>query len=169
MTIDILELQRICEKYNKGPLDLRITFDNHCVKLDVIFVSPRMWRAKKAIDYQLMKSIDLAQFETLVDDFMDEFISEVEKKGEVVWERNPDEQRKTIEKWLSYSKYGIGKEIEEAVFKGRIKPHWSYLGEFSNGKSWECSFCGHVLSFIDGGMPPGVCPNCRREMDLSNG
>lgn len=86
MVLNILELKRICEKYNKGPVDLRVIFDNYCVKLDVNFLGARVLRKTKAISYQLFEKLDVAQFESLVDDFTDEFISEVKKQGEPLYD-----------------------------------------------------------------------------------
>ena len=119
MTIDILELKRICEKYNEGPVDLRITFDYYCVKLDANFLGARVWRKAKAISYQLFESLEVGQFESLVDDFMDEFISEVKRQGELPCDSISDEMRAYplhYEPTPFLLSTGLQKKIEEEVF-----------------------------------------------------
>lgn len=124
MKIDILELKRICEKYNKGPVDLRIIFDNYCVKLDANFLGARVWRKSKAISYQLFESLGVGQFESLVDDFMDEFISEVKKQGELLCDSISDEVRAYplhYEPTPFLLSTGLKKKIEEEVFGKEVK------------------------------------------------
>lgn len=124
MTIDILNLKRICEKYNKDPLDLRIVFDNYCVKLDANFLGDRIWRKAKAISYQLFESLGVGQFESLVDDFMDEFISDVKKQGELPCDSISDEVRAYplhYEPTPFLDSPRVAKMIEEEVFGKEVK------------------------------------------------
>lgn len=48
----------------------------------------------------------------------------------------------------------------------RIKPaRWIPFGDFTNGKGFYCSNCGHRMYMLDGAYPSDKkCTNCRREM-----
>lgn len=118
MNIDVLKLKRICEKYNKGPVDLKIEFDYYCIKLHANFLGARVWRKSKAISYQLFESLGVGQFESLVDDFMDEFISEVKKQGELPCDSISDKVffDPPCEPLVSES---LAKVIEEDIRSGR--------------------------------------------------
>lgn len=124
MTIDILELKRICEKYSKDPVDLKITFDYYCIKLDANFLGARVWRKAKAISYQLFETLGISQFESLVDDFMDEFISEVKKQGELPCDSISDEVRAYplhYEPTPFLDSPRVAKMIEGEVFEKEVK------------------------------------------------
>jgi hypothetical protein len=124
MTINVLELKRICEKYNKGPVDLRIEIDYYCIKLHANFLGARVWRRSKAISYQLFEKLDMAQFESLVDDFMDEFISEVKKQEELPCDSISDEVRAYplhYEPTPFLLSSGLQKKIEEEVFRKGVE------------------------------------------------
>lgn len=154
MKIDILDLKRICQKYNKDPLNLRIVFDYYCVKLDANFLCDRIWRRYKAISYQLFETLSIAQFESLVDDFMDEFISEVKRKDVLACDRISDEVRADP---LPYEPDLVSFDIP--------KTRWIHFGDFPYGKGFYCSNCGYRVHMLDGAYPSEKkCPNCEREM-----
>ena len=152
MTIDISEIDYALNRCNHDPIHVSLRFERNYM---FVYVEIEHLMCSKTVSFSLndVRAMKIT-LEELVNSVVENFINEVRRAFDYFFDKRSDS--------VTFKPELAGYDVP----KNKPKARWIDFGDFTNGKGFYCSNCGHRMYVLDGAYPSDKkCTNCKREME----